>query len=84
MKAEELKGILQLKLCKVNIHTCTWHFMERQQKDNETLAAYVHLFITAARQCAFDNDIVAIHIFDTSLLMHTPLEVRFMKMSLKL
>ena len=36
---DELKGILQLKLCNANIHTYTSHFMEIQQKDNETLAA---------------------------------------------
>ena len=37
--------------------------MEIQQKDNETLAAYIHCFKTAAKQCAFDNDTAAIHIF---------------------
>ena len=55
--------ILRLKLCNANIHTCTSHFMEIQQKDNETLAMYIHHFKTAAKQCAFDNDTVAIHIF---------------------
>ena len=37
--------------------------MEIQQKDNETLAAYIHLFKTAAKQCAFDNNTAAICIF---------------------
>ena len=37
--------------------------MEIQQKDNETLAAYVHYFKTAAKQCAFDSDTVGIYIF---------------------
>ena len=37
--------------------------MEKQQKDIETLAAYIHCFKTAAKQCAFDNDTVAICIF---------------------
>ena len=37
--------------------------MEIQQKDNETLAAYIHHFKTVAKQCAFNNDTVAIHIF---------------------
>ena len=37
--------------------------MEIQQKDNETLAAYIHHFTTVAKQCAFDNDTAAIHIF---------------------
>ena len=60
---DEIKGILRLKLCNANIHTCTSCFMEIQQKDNETLAAYIHCFKTAAKQCAFDNDTAAIHIF---------------------
>ena len=34
--------------------------MEIQQKDNETLATYIHHFKTAAKQCTFDNDSVAI------------------------
>ena len=37
--------------------------MEIQQKDNETPAAYIHCFKTAAKWCAFDNDTVANHIF---------------------
>ena len=37
--------------------------MEIQQKDSETLAAYIHCFKTAVKQCTFDNDTVAIHIF---------------------
>ena len=37
--------------------------METQQKDNETLATYIHHFKTAAKVCAFDNDTVAINIF---------------------
>ena len=46
---DELKGILRLKLCNVNIHTCTSCFIEIQQKDNQTLTAYVHHFKTAAK-----------------------------------
>ena len=34
--------------------------MEIQQKENDTLAAYIHHFKTAAKQCAFDNDTVTI------------------------
>ena len=37
--------------------------MEIQQKDNETLAAFIHHFKTAAKQCTFDNDTAAICIF---------------------
>ena len=46
---DDIKGILQLKLCNVNIHTYTSCFMEIQQKDNGT---YIHHFKTAAKQCA--------------------------------
>ena len=37
--------------------------MKIQQKDNETLAAYVHQFRIAARWCAFDNDTVVTCMF---------------------
>ena len=37
--------------------------MEMQQKNNKTLAAFIHHFKTPDTQCAFDNDTVAIHIF---------------------
>ena len=39
---DEIKGILRLKLHNANIHTYTSRFMEMQQKDNETLATYIH------------------------------------------
>ena len=64
---DKIKGILRLKLCNENIHTYTSRFMEIQQKDNETLAAYIHHFKTAAKQRAFDNDTVVICIFVKSL-----------------
>ena len=37
--------------------------MEIQQKDDETLAAYIYHFKRAAKWCAFDNDTMAICIF---------------------
>ena len=37
--------------------------MEIQQKDNETLAAYVYPFKMADKRCAFDSDTAAIHMF---------------------
>ena len=33
------------------------------EKDNEILAAYIHCFKTAPKQCAFDNDTETNHIF---------------------
>ena len=60
---DEIKGILRLKLCNANDHTYTSCFLEIQQKDNETLAAYIHHFKTAVKQCTFDSDTVAMYIF---------------------
>ena len=60
---DEIKGILRLKLCNVNIHTYTSRFMEIQQKHNETLATYIQHFKTAGNGCDCDNDTAAICIF---------------------
>ena len=57
---DEIKSILRLKLCNENIHTYTSCFMEIQQKDIKTLAAYIHCFKSAAKQCTFHSDTVAI------------------------
>ena len=41
---EEIKDLLHLKICNSNIHTSVSHFMDIQQKDKESLAAYMHRF----------------------------------------
>ena len=41
---EEIKDLLCLKLCNLDIHTSVSCFMEIQQKDKESLAAYIHRF----------------------------------------
>ena len=41
---EEIKDLLHLKICSLDIHTLVSHFMEIQQKDKESLAAYIHRF----------------------------------------
>ena len=38
-------------------------FMEIKQRDNETLAAYVHHFKMETKRCDFNSDIATIHIF---------------------
>ena len=38
---EEIKDLLRLKLCNANIHTYTLHFMDIQQWEKESLAAYI-------------------------------------------
>ena len=41
---EEIKDSLHLKLCNSDIHTSISHFIDIQQKEQESLAAYVHHF----------------------------------------
>ena len=41
---EEIKNLLHLKICNSDIHTSVSHFMDIQQKDKESLAAYVHRY----------------------------------------
>ena len=61
---------MRLKLCNENTHTYIARFMEIQQKDNETLAAYIHCFKAAAKQCAFDNDTATVVFLLKALGMH--------------
>ena len=39
------------------------HFMDIQQKEKESLAAYIHCFKREASRCKFDNDATTIRIF---------------------
>ena len=39
------------------------HFMEMQQKEKESLAAYIHCFKREASRCKFNNDAATIRIF---------------------
>ena len=41
---EEIKDLLRLKLCSTNIHTHTSCFMDIQQQEKKSLAAYIHQF----------------------------------------
>ena len=41
---EEIKDSLHLKNCNLDIHTSVSHFMDIQQKENKSLAAYIHCF----------------------------------------
>ena len=60
---EEIKDSLCLKICNLNIHTSVSCFMEIQQKEKESLAAYIHCFKREASRCRFDNDATTIRIF---------------------
>ena len=69
---EDIKDSLHLKICNSDIHTSISHFMEIQQKDKESLAAYIHHFKREASRCKFNNDAATIRIFIKGLKMHTP------------
>ena len=60
---EEIKDSLCLKICNSDIHTSISCFMDIQQKEKESLAAYVHHFKWEASRCKFDNDTATIRIF---------------------
>ena len=46
----------------------TLQFMEIQQQDKESLAAYVHQFKTEAKRCNFTNEVATIRILINSLM----------------
>ena len=60
---EEIKDLLWLKLCNANIHTYMSCFMDIQQWEKESLAAYVHRFKMEAKRCNFTNDATNFRIF---------------------
>ena len=60
---EDIKDILQLKICNSNIHTSICHFMEIQQKEKESLAIYIHNYKGEAKRCNFTNKTATIRIF---------------------
>ena len=60
---EKIKDSLHLKLCNSDIHTSVSHFMDIQQKNNESLAAYIHRFKREAKRCNFTNNAATIRIF---------------------
>ena len=48
---EEIKDCLHLKISNTDIHTSISCFMDIQQSDKESLAAYVHHFKQEANRC---------------------------------
>ena len=60
---EEIKDSFQLKISNADIHTSISCFMDIQQTDKESLAAYVHRFKWEANRCKFNNDATTIRIF---------------------
>ena len=60
---EDIKDLLHLKICNSDIHTSVSHFMEIQQKEKESLAAYIHCFKREAKRFNFTNSAATIRIF---------------------
>ena len=60
---EEIKDLLHLKICNLDIHTSVRCFMDIQQKDKESLAAYIHKIqkgsqkVQLHQQCSHNKDI---------------------------
>ena len=53
---DDNKDLLWLKICNSDIHTSISHFMEIQQKEKESLTAYIHWFKTEAKRWNFTNN----------------------------
>ena len=58
---DEIKGLLHLKICNLDIHTSVSCFMEIQQKERESVAAYIRRF--KANRGNFSNNAATIWIF---------------------
>ena len=59
----DIKDSLPLKICNSDIHTSISHFMEIQQKEKESLAAYIHHFKREASRYKFNDNAATIRIF---------------------
>ena len=68
---EDIKDSLCLKICNSDIHMSISCFMDIQQKEKESLAAYIHHFKRESSRCKFANDAATIRIFIKGLKMHT-------------
>ena len=60
---DDIKDLLQLKICDSDIHTSISHFMEIQQKEKESLTPYIQHFKREAKRCNFTNNTATIRIF---------------------
>ena len=60
---DEINDTFHLKICNSDIHTSVSHFMEIQQKEKESLVAYIHHFKREANRSNFDNNAATIWIF---------------------
>ena len=81
---DEIKGILRLKICNTKIHTYTSCFMEIQQKDNKTLAAYIHGFKQQLSDVLLTMTLQQSIFMLRDFEMHSPLQQKYMERTLKL
>ena len=63
-----IKEQLCNRLNNASIHTYTLRFIKIQQKDSETLTAYIHRFKKEAKHCDFDSHPAKIRIFLKGLI----------------
>ena len=59
---DEIKDSLHLKICNLDIYRSISNFMEIQQKEKESSAAYIYRFKREANRCNFDNNAATIQI----------------------
>ena len=60
---EEIKDLLYLKICNLDIQTSVSHFRDIQQKDKESLAACIHRYKREAKRCNFPNNVAITMLF---------------------
>ena len=60
---DDIKDLLHLKLCNSDIHTSASCFKDIQQKEKESLTAYIHHFKREAKRCNYTNSTTTIRIF---------------------
>ena len=69
---DDIKDLLQLKSCNSDICTSISCFMEIQQKEKESLVAYIHHFKREAKRCNFKNNAATRRILVKGLKMLIP------------
>ena len=84
MCLEDIKELLHLKICNSDIHTSVNCFMDIQQKEKESLAAYIHGFKREAKRCNFTNNAATIRIFVKGLENAHTLATHVYEMDLRL
>ena len=64
---DDIKDLLCLKICNSDIHTSVSCFVEIQQKEKESLTAYIHHFKRETKRCNFTKSTSTIGLFVNGL-----------------